>query len=82
MNIIKPLSTQISLSSTGNSFSNSTLVYVATTASSQVNVAYSNGSTRFTFTIPANQYMFVQKDATDLLSSNATVFAVAAAYRG
>ena len=82
MNIIKPLSTQLALASAANSFSNATLVYVATTASSQVNVAYSNGTTRFTFTIPANQYMFVQKDATDILSSNATVYAVAAAYRG
>lgn len=82
MNIIKPLSQQISLSSAANSFNNSTLVYVATTQTSQVNVAYSNGQTRFTFTIPANQYMFVQKEAADVLSANATVLAVAAAYRG
>lgn len=82
MNIIKPLSTDVQLSTTANSFSNSALVYVAATTAAQINVAFSNGTTRYSFTLPANQYIFVEKAATDLLSANVIVNAVQVAYRG
>lgn len=82
MNIIKPLSTSISLSSTANNFANSTLVYIATTNTASINVAFSNGTTKSSFVLPANQYIFVVKESTDLLSANTAVEAVAAAYRG
>jgi hypothetical protein len=82
MRIIKPIGNLITLTSTANSFSNATLVYIATGNQATVNVAYSNGTNRFSFSIPANQFMFVSKDPTDVLTANLAVSATAAAYRG
>ncbi len=82
MIIIKPLGTQIDLSDTGNTVSNSILVYCATSTTATVNVAFSNGEVKSSFTLPANQYIFVEKLSSDLLSANAAVSCVPAAYRG
>ena len=81
MNIIKPSANVISLT-TQNTVYNSVLVYIAATAAAQVNV-FSNASTQYaSFVIPANQYIFVQKNPTDLISANVAVLATPAAYRG
>lgn len=81
MNIIKPSGNAISLTSQ-NTVSNCVLVYVAATAAAQVNV-FSNSTTQYaSFVVPANQYIFVQKNPTDLISANVAVQATPAAYRG
>jgi uncharacterized protein YraI len=81
MNIIKPSANAIALT-TANAVSNCVLVYVAATAAAQVNL-YSNATTQYaSFVIPANQYIFVQKAPTDLISANVAVQATVAAYRG
>lgn len=81
MNIIKPFANAISLT-TQNTINNSAIIYVAATAAAQVNL-YSNSSTQYaSFVIPANQYIFITKSTTDLVSSNVAVFATAASYRG
>lgn len=81
MNIIKPFANTISLT-TQNTINNSAIIYVAATAAAQVNL-YSNSSTQYaSFVIPANQYIFITKSTTDLVSSNVAVFATAASYRG
>jgi uncharacterized protein YraI len=81
MNIIKPSANVIALT-TANAVSNCVLVYVAATAAAQVNL-YSNATTQYaSFVIPANQYIFVQKAPTDLISANVAVQATVAAYRG
>lgn len=82
MNIIKPLGSEIQLSASGNTINNALLVYCATSSAAQVNVAFSNGAVKSSFVLPANQYIFVEKQAGDLLSANATVSAVQVAYRG
>lgn len=81
MNIIKPTANVVSLT-TANNFANATCVYVATTATALLTVAYANGDTRGAFVLPPNQYIFVQKDYTDTLAANVAVSATAAAYRG
>lgn len=81
MNIIKPSANVISLTSQ-NTVSNSVVVYIAATAAAQVNL-FSNSTTQYaSFVIPANQYIFVQKNPTDLISANVAVQATVAAYRG
>jgi hypothetical protein len=55
---------------------------VSASATSQVNL-YSNSTTQYaSFVLPANQFIFVQKAPTDLLSANVAVFATPAAFRG
>ena len=81
MNIIKPSGNSIALT-TQNTVANSVVVYIAATAAAQVNL-FSNSTTQYaSFVIPANQYIFVQKLPTDLISANVAVQAVPAAYRG
>lgn len=81
MNIIKPSGNSIALTAQ-NTVSNCVLVYVAATAAAQVNV-FSNSTTQYaSFVVPANQYIFVQKNPTDLISANVAVQATPAAYRG
>lgn len=82
MRIIKPLGNVITLTSTANSFSNATLVYIATGNQATINVAYSNGTNRYSFSIPASNFMFVEKSPTDVLTANVAVSATAAAYKG
>ena len=81
MNIIKPAANVIALT-TQNTVYNSVVVYVAATSAAQVNL-FSNATTQYaSFVIPANQYIFVQKNPTDLISANIAVQATPAAYRG
>jgi hypothetical protein len=80
MNIIKPRSSQISLT-TANTISNSQIVYISATAAAVITVANSGG-TIGTFTLPANQYIWVAKTPSDTIAANVAVFATAAAYRG
>ena len=81
MNIIKPSANVIAVTTANNIYS-SVLVYVAATAAATVNVASNTGTTIGTFVIPANQYIFVQKNPTDTISANVAVQATPAAYRG
>lgn len=81
MNIIKPSANVIALT-TANDVYGSTVVYVAATAAAQVNVASNTGTQIGSFVIPANQYIFVQKNPTDTISANVAVQATRAAYRG
>lgn len=80
MNIIKGLAAQVTLT-TANTISNASCVYIAATSAAVITVANSGG-TISTFTIPANQYLFVQKNPTDTVASNLAVFATSAAFRG
>lgn len=81
MNIIKPTANSISLTSQ-NTVYGSAIVYIAATATSQVNL-YSNASTQYaSFVIPTGQYIFIAKSPTDLISANVAVLATPAAYRG
>ena len=81
MNIIKASGNVIAVT-TQNTVSNSAIVYVAATAAAQVNL-YSNATTQYaSFISPANQYIFVQKNPTDLISSNVAIQVTPSAYRG
>jgi len=81
MQIIKPSSNAISVT-TQNTVNGSSVVYVAAATIAQVNL-YSNSTTQYaSFVLPANQFIFVQKAPTDLLSANVAIFATPAAYRG
>jgi hypothetical protein len=81
MQIIKPSSNVISVT-TQNTVNGSAVVYVAAATIAQVNL-YSNSSTQYaSFVLPANQFIFVQKAPTDLISANVAVFATPAAFRG
>ena len=82
MNIIKPIANQISLSATGNTVYGAPIVFISTATIATVNVISNTGTTTGTFTLPANQYIYVQKLPTDLLTANATVYATPAGYRG
>lgn len=81
MNIIKPSANVITLT-TGDTVYNSVVVYVSATAAATINVVSNTGTQIGSFTIPANQYIFVQKNPTDLISANVAVQATPAAYRG
>jgi hypothetical protein len=81
MNIIKASANQISLT-TANNVYNSPIVFVSATATALITVASNTGTTLGTFTIPANQYLFVSKNPTDTIASNVAVFATSSAYRG
>ena len=81
MNIIKPSANAIAVT-TQNTVNGSTVLYVSAATAAQVNL-YSNSTTQYaSFVLPAGQYIFVQKAPTDLISSNATIQATPAAYRG
>lgn len=81
MNIIKPAANVIALT-TQNTVYGSVVVYIAATAAAQINL-FSSPSTQYaSFVIPANQYIFVQKNPSDLISANVAVQATPAAYRG
>lgn len=80
MNIIKGLGAQISLT-TANTVANSVCVYIGATSAAVITVA-NTGGTISSFTIPANQYIFVQKNPTDTIAANVAVAATPAAFRG
>jgi uncharacterized protein YraI len=82
MNVIKPTANVISLT-TSNSVSNAAVVFISANATAQVNLYSSAGTQYASFVLPANQYIYVQKQVpTDLLTSNVAVFATVAGYRG
>jgi hypothetical protein len=81
MQIIKPTANQISLT-TANNVYGAPVVFVSATSAALVTVASNTGTTIGTFTLPANQYIYVQKNPTDTIAANVTVFATAASYRG
>ena len=78
--VIKPVANQISLTS-ANTIYNSPIVYISATSSAVITVANST-VTIGTFTLPANQYIFVSKNPTDTIAANIAVLATAASYRG
>lgn len=80
MNIIKGLGQQITLT-TANAISNAVCVYVSAINAAVITVA-NTGGTISSFTIPANQYIFVQKNPTDTVAANVAVYATPAAFRG
>lgn len=82
MNIIKPTANVIVVT-TSNSVLNAAVVFISTSAVAQINL-YSNSGTQYaSFVLPANQYIYVQKQLpTDLISSNTAVNATVAGYRG
>lgn len=81
MNIIKASGNVFSVT-TANSVNNTAIVYVSTAAAAQINI-YSNSTTQYaSFVLPANQYIFLQKNPTDLISANIAVNITPSAYRG
>ncbi len=82
MNIIKPTSNVVSLT-TSNSISNASVVFISATASAQINLYSVAGTQYASFVLPANQYIYLQKQLpTDLLTSNVAVNVTTAGYRG
>lgn len=81
MNIIKPTANQISLT-TANNIYGAPIVFVSATSTALLTIATNTATTIGTFTLPANQYIFVQKNPTDTIASNVAVFATPASYRG
>lgn len=81
MNIIKASANQISLT-TANNVYGAPIVFVSATSAALITIASNTGTQIGTFTIPAGQYIFVQKNPTDTIASNVAVFATASAYRG
>lgn len=81
MNIIKASANAFSVT-TANSVNNTSVLFVSATAAAQINL-YSNSTTQYaSFILPANQYIFVQKNPTDLISANVTINVTPSAYRG
>lgn len=80
MIIVKGLSEQISLT-TANTVSNASCVYVAAINAAVITIANSS-VTKSSFTLPANQFIFVEKLPTDTIAANLTVFATDVAFRG
>lgn len=81
MNIIKPTANQISLTSANNVYS-SKVVYLSAINAAVVTLASNTGTTIATFTLPANQYIHVEKNPTDTLAANVAVYATASSFRG
>lgn len=81
MNIIKPTANQITLT-TANTVYGAAIVYVAATTAAVITITSNTSATIGTFTIPANQYIYVQKLPTDTIAANVAVYATAASYRG
>jgi hypothetical protein len=80
MQIIRPTANQISLT-TANTIYGSQIVFISATSAAVITVANSGGNIG-TFTIPANQYIYVSKNPTDTIAANVAVFATPASYRG
>jgi hypothetical protein len=81
MNIIKASANQISLT-TANNIYGSPVVFISANATALITIASNTGTQLGTFTLPANQYIFVSKKPTDTIAANVAVFATASAYRG
>lgn len=81
MNIIKPTANQITLT-TANTVYGSQVVFISAITAAVVTVAANTGTNIGTFTIPAGQYIYVQKLPTDTIAANVAVYATPASYRG
>lgn len=82
MNVIKPTANVISVT-TANSVYNALIVFVSAVAAAQINLASNSGIQYASFVLPANQYIYVQKQTpTDTLTANVAVYATPAGYRG
>jgi hypothetical protein len=79
-NIVKPTANQITLT-TANTVYGAQIVYIAATSTAVITTANASG-TIGTFTLPANQWIFVSKNPTDTIAANLAVYATAASYRG
>lgn len=85
MIILKPLSNVVYLSTTGNTVSNATLVYVSThTQHAMITLANSSGANQSSMLVTNPNYVVIEKSPTDLLFANSTsdVYATKIAYRG
>jgi hypothetical protein len=81
MDIIKPTANQISLT-TANTVYSSPIVFVSAINAALITLTSNTGNTIGTFTLPSNQYIYVQKLPTDTITANVTVYATPASYRG
>lgn len=81
MNIIKPTANQITLT-TANTIYGSSIVFVSAINAALLTLTDSGNTTIGTFTLPANQYIYVQKNPTDTITANVAVYATPAGYRG
>jgi hypothetical protein len=81
MNIVKPSANAITLTA-ANTIYGSTVVYLASTATTLVTVTANTATVRGSFVVPANQFLFVEKLPTDTLTANVAIFATPAAFRG
>lgn len=77
---IKPLTTEATCNTVASNFSANGLIRVVNidTAPHLLTIAFANGLAYATTTITANNELYVQKNYTDLLSSNATTAVVLA----
>jgi hypothetical protein len=84
MSIIKGSGNQIALTNTPNNINSAALVYIGATAAATITVASNAAVNVYSFTIPANQYVFIEKLPTDTLiaNTNSVAYATKTAYRG
>ncbi len=78
--IVKPTANQITLT-TANTVYNSALVYLASTTATLITITNANSVVTGTFVVPASQFLFVQKAATDTLTANVAISASPAVAR-
>lgn len=85
LGICKFLSSEVTLSGTANTIYNGTLIRLVNTVNQHHHLTqtYANGVTKFTFTIPPDSYLIVEKNADDglLVDSGSDVFANWIAYK-
>ena len=79
MRIIKGLA-PLTTVTTASTVSNAVCMYVSTTATTLLTVA-NTGVPIFTLVVPANQYVFIQKNSTETLAANVAVSATSIALR-
>jgi len=86
MNIIKPLSQSITFSATPNTVNNATLVYITgsihgTTHNTLITITSNTGVVRGSFALPPEQYIALEKVATDTITANVDIIATKIAYK-
>ena len=79
MRIIKGLA-PLTTVTTANTVNNAVCMYVSTTATTLLTVA-NTGVPIFTLVVPANQYVFIQKNPTETLAANVAVSVTSIALR-
>jgi len=83
MQILKPLSLQVTLSETPNTIFNAKVVYVVPNNFDelQVSTLYANGDTKSSIVVSGiSNFIFLEKDKDEAITGNG--FATAVAYRG